>query len=783
MNTKEQDALFQLHTSFVPVPDKVNVTQLMYEYNRFCRTLQWREFWAKMDNSVTPTQTSQVNEKSDVVKIFNIKKHNLPSDNPSRPLANLMYGVKSDLLAWDKEKNYSNLSLGLKKARDELINLQKSGSIVIQCSDKGGAITKMDRSDYIQAVEEEHLQSKVTLKDGSVIKVYEEVQMSLLKSQHATIKNCIENAVDNSLITKEIGKAMVTDEPAEGRAYAMPKAHKEIREGRKLPPTRLVISGCGSNTEHISHFINHHTKHIPEMLPSHIQDTPDLLRMVEELNQNKIQDKNAFPVTLDVVGLYPNIPQKDGMEAFKEAISDPKHKVEQGLINFLITLMQFVLSFNIFTFNDLLYIQKWGTAIGTKVAPTYANIFMGLLEEKILSSWTGRPPDIWKRYIDDIITIWSGLESELFEFLTFINTFHSTIKFTASYRTHEHDVSVLWKNDKLVVKRVPLGILRPRSIDFLDTNLWINSEGKILTDLFVKDSDRVTYLMPQSCHPGHITRNIPFSLGYRLKRICTLESDFLKRWKELTIDLKSRGYKEQILKAAFNRLEKVTRSEALVKANRKRGDNRIVFPITYDPRLPSISKSLHKHYDLAKKDPKFVKAIPVCPTVAYKRSRNLGEYLIRAKLYPLESYSMRKRNGFIRCTKKDLGCELCKYSKNSNIHVSSKTKIKYDIKSQIRCNDSYVIYSITCKKCPDVEYVGQTSQPIYKRFYSHSSDITNQKIDKPVPEHFNKPGHKLSDMCFLPFEKLRKQDKTLLTVRERFWIEEKQTLKFGLNKI
>ena len=94
-----------------------------------------------------------------------------------------------------------------------------------------------------------------------------------------------------------------------------------------------------------------------------------------------------------------------------------------------------------------------------------------------------------------------------------------------------------------------------------------------------------------------------------------------------------------------------------------------------------------------------------------------------------------------------------------------------------------MIYSITCKKCPDVEYVGQTSQPIHKRFYSHSSDITNQKIDKPVPEHFNKPGHKLSDMCFLPFEKLRKQDKTLLTVRERFWIEEKQTLKFGLNKI
>ena len=534
----------------------------------------------------------------------------------------------------------------------------------------------------------------------------------------------------------------------------------------------------------ISHFINHHTKHIPEMLPSHIQDTPDILRMVEQLNETKKQDDNAIPVTIDVVGLYPNIPQHDGMKAFREAICDPKHNVDNAIINLLMTLLQFVLTFNIFTFNNLLYIQKWGTAIGTKVAPTYANIFMGWLEQKMLNTWTGRPPDIWKRYIDDIFTIWSGLESELLQFLTFINSFHSTIKFTASYRTHEFDVSVKWKHDKLEVKRVPLEKLRPRSIDFLDTNLWINNDGKICTDLFVKESDRVTYLMPQSCHPGHITRNIPYSLGYRLKRICTYEEDFLKRWNELSRDLRSRGYKDKVLKAAFNRLEKVTRTEALVKVTRNaQCDNKIVFPITYDPRLPSISNSLHKHYDLAKQDPNFVKTFPACPIVAYKRSRNLGEYLIRSKLYPVETYSMRNRNGFVRCTKRDLGCMLCKHSKSATSHVSCKTKQKYDIKSQIRCSDSYIIYSISCKKCPDLEYVGQTSLPASKRFYNHYSDIVNQKVDKPVPEHFNKPGHSVSDMCFLPFERLRKRDKTMLTVRERFWISEKDTLKNGLNRI
>ena len=81
------------------------------------------------------------------------------------------------------------------------------------------------------------------------------------------------------------------------------------------------------------------------------------------------------------------------------------------------TLLGFVLKFNSFIFNGLVYLQEVGTAIGTKLAPTYANIFMGRLENQILSNWTGRPPDLWRRYIDPIFTIWSGTEQELLNFL------------------------------------------------------------------------------------------------------------------------------------------------------------------------------------------------------------------------------------------------------------------------------------------------------------------------------------------------------------------------------
>ena len=48
----------------------------------------------------------------------------------------------------------------------------KNGEIVVQRADKGGAVTIMNRQDYIDAVTYEHLTSSVTKKDGTTIPVY-----------------------------------------------------------------------------------------------------------------------------------------------------------------------------------------------------------------------------------------------------------------------------------------------------------------------------------------------------------------------------------------------------------------------------------------------------------------------------------------------------------------------------------------------------------------------------------------------------------------------------------
>ena len=93
------------------------------------------------------------------------------------------------------------------------------------------------------------------------------------------------------------------------------------------------------------------------------------------------------------------------------------------------TLLHHILKNNVFCFNGVMYRQQLGTAMGTAMAPNFSNIFMARLEEAFLSQETV-PPTCWFRYIDDISMVWNASLDQLDGFLTRLNEFHPTIKFT-----------------------------------------------------------------------------------------------------------------------------------------------------------------------------------------------------------------------------------------------------------------------------------------------------------------------------------------------------------------
>ena len=88
-----------------------------------------------------------------------------------------------------------------------------------------------------------------------------------------------------------------------------------------------------------------------------------------------------------------------GLQAFEEALESRNHK--QISTDKLVKMAQSVLKNNFFEFNNYVFQQISGTAIGTKFAPPCACIFMDQIENKFLRSQSHQPM-VWFRYIDNI---------------------------------------------------------------------------------------------------------------------------------------------------------------------------------------------------------------------------------------------------------------------------------------------------------------------------------------------------------------------------------------------
>ena len=94
---------------------------------------------------------------------------------------------------------------------------------------------------------------------------------------------------------------------------------------------------CGTPTEKVSEFLDHHLKPVMQEGRSCIKDTGNFLNKIKSINP---LPENVILVTADVVGLYPSVPHQVSLEALREALDKRKtHKVPMGK---LVKMAEFV---------------------------------------------------------------------------------------------------------------------------------------------------------------------------------------------------------------------------------------------------------------------------------------------------------------------------------------------------------------------------------------------------------------------------------------------------------
>ena len=625
--------------------------------------------------------------------------------------------VKEDIFKGLKRRPKDNLTPEARKAMERLQEKVRTKDWAVRQADKGGGIT-VEPFGYMREDGQEELKDATTFEKrekSSVGKIIREVEGKL------------QDMRDRGIITTKMREFMSAKNRKEGVMKINRKVHKKVKSNGRHP-TRVYISGIKTPTEGIAGLVEEELREGVEGQKSFVQDTADFLRKMEEIG---CLGQDEFMFTMDVVGLYPSVPREKTREAMRKSLDG--RKMQKIPTEDLLELGDMVLRSNEFVFEGERFMQKEGTAIGSKMGKNYACTFMGMWEEEVVERAEmeiGKGPKVWIRFVDDVFGVWKGSREEFEKFVGICND-------------HEERIKVTYD------------ICETEAI-FLDVRVIKKESGVCKTELYVKPTDRTRYLHKDSDHPKHVKEGIAKGQARRLRRICSDDDDYWRFAKMVEGKLTSRGYGENRVKQQLKEGFGMERKEALKRAEVKK-DDRINFVTTHSAYLPNVNSILKKHRNYLQENglEGYVEEVP---RLSLRRGRNLGDLVVNAK--------PRKEGGRSGpCGKK---CKLC-ISMMETSKVKDKDGKELELRGKMDCRTVGAVYGMWCRKCDKIVYVGKTMNRVMDRFNGHRPDFKSDDDSKPA-HHFKRNGHVEGDMKVIVLEGVAGDDDIYRVSRERWWM-------------
>jgi len=216
--------------------------------------------------------------------------------------------------------------------------------------------------------------------------------------------------------------------------------------------------------------------------------------------------------------------------------------------------------------------------------------------EKQLLAASPFKPTLWKRFVDDIFSVWTISEQEINDFVSFANNFHPTIKFTREMSSER--------------------------IVFLDTEVFKGPRFAISKTLdvqtYFKPTETFQYTHFSSCH--HLSVKKGFIKGETLRPLRTnsVKENFESMKRDFQSRLLDPGYPLEFIKSIFTGIDFSSR-KAVLQTTPKTSKNLLPFVTTYNPATPNLEKILMKHWHLITDNPKVATIFRNTPIVAYKK--------------------------------------------------------------------------------------------------------------------------------------------------------------------
>jgi hypothetical protein len=487
--------------------------------------------------------------------------------------------LKNSLNELIHTKTHSNIT---RKERNALKQLKNNPHIIIKPCDKNLGTAIIERNTYIQLAEE-HLNDNTT---------YKPLTNNPLHATNTKIHSALTHLHKAKLINKKLYKKLKPNpkKTKPGTFYALPKLHK---------PTltiRPIISNIAHPTENLSKHLHKIIHNTAIKAQTYIKNSYTLVEQLKNIHTTQ----HTYIITADIESLYTNIPHTDGEKIVTQQVYQDKLNTlkPKSLIAFK-TLLHNTLTNNIFTFNNKHYSQIKGTAMGTSMAPAYANTYLKQKEDLLLKHTTHKQHIIlYKRYIDDILIIYDNQDDSLTDFIQTLK--HAYNPLTLNLKTGKQD-------------------------NFLDIQLKINhTTHTIDTSIHHKPLNTKEIIHYNSLHPTHIKQNILTNELLRIERIC---SNYTQKRQEQAILLYKalkNGYTKKHYKQALKKTHNIAK-----KPSQKDLLNYAI--MTYNHATHTLAHKLKENINEKEKETKeLTQKIPF--TISFKTMPSIKDILVRSKL-------------------------------------------------------------------------------------------------------------------------------------------------------
>ena len=187
-------------------------------------------------------------------------------------------------------------------------------------------------------------------------------------------------------------------------------------------PLRPINSNIGTASYHLA-------KHLTKLLSplSHLEFTVKNTKAFIQEFKNMLPPDDCKLISFDVTSLFTNVPLDHTISIILKRIYDqrePETKISRKEMKDLLLLCHKNVHFS---YDNKLYSQKDGVAMGSPLGPVIVGIFMVDLEGNVIPKLSTHMTK-WKRYVDDTVTC---IKSSSINYVqSVLNSFHKSITFT-----------------------------------------------------------------------------------------------------------------------------------------------------------------------------------------------------------------------------------------------------------------------------------------------------------------------------------------------------------------